>query len=334
MPANHRYVPLPEDPDEHPLRNLIPAYERARDALAEAKTLDEVKSIPEEFDRLRAVGRIVDDFEFELMLAEIKLREVRRLGEISLGLDKAKGGRGKTVSDDGNGFKLDTLRRAGIARSTAYRAEVVATIELRHFEDYLKECRSERKPVTVNALLEKVSTRCQVAELDDGSLDTRTREERANRHARHRQHEVASARKPLDKILRLIERKLTNDEQRIEVALVAASRLGLPRDREMLIRLLSEDKVAEGISRRKGEERSLHICRLIEDSLSHVRDEELANEGFMPQVRESVQRRMVKAEREARAEAEDGLLDVPPEAGRLDNETTRTGNWIADPQRD
>jgi hypothetical protein len=139
-------------PEDHTLRDLIPAYEKARAALAKAKSLDEVKSIPKEFDRLRAADRIVEDFEFELMLAEIKLREVRRIGEISRGLEKSKGGRKRTSSDDGkSSFKQATLEKASISKSRAYRAEKVAAIEQHHFDKYLKEAagRGSRSPSTI-----------------------------------------------------------------------------------------------------------------------------------------------------------------------------------------
>jgi hypothetical protein len=36
----------PKPPEDNMLRDLIPAYEEAREALAKAKTLDEVRSIP------------------------------------------------------------------------------------------------------------------------------------------------------------------------------------------------------------------------------------------------------------------------------------------------
>jgi hypothetical protein len=296
-----RFVPPPQE--DKALRDLIPAYEQARDALAKAKTLDEVKSIPKKFDRLRAAGRISDDFEFDLKLAEIKLGEVRRIGEISRGLEKSKGGRGKTGSDDGNSFKLTTLAEAGISKSRAYRAENVAAIEQHHFDEYLKECRLERKPVTVNDLLETVSTRVRVADLDDRDLDAETAERQARRQAQQREHGVSTiARRPLDKILRLVERKLRDDkdEQLIELALVAASYFNFRRYREILARLLSDDAVTDAIRARKGEERSLLIYRLLEDLGSELRGEELAEDGFMPPARESVQRRVIRAKREGR----------------------------------
>ncbi len=182
------YVVPRQDPEDQALRDLIPSYEKARDAVAAAKTLDEVRSIPKQFDQLRAAGRITANFDFELMLAEIKLSAFRRIGEISFGLEKSKGGRGKkTVSDDENSFKLATLAKAGIAKSTAYRAERVAKIEQRHFDQYLKECRQQRKPITVNDLLETVLTRLQVADLDDRDQDARTKQMRARHQAYQRE---------------------------------------------------------------------------------------------------------------------------------------------------
>jgi hypothetical protein len=286
-------------PEDNALPALIPAYEKARAALAKTKTLDEVKSIPKEFDRLRAAGRISDDFDFELILAEIKLREFRRIGEISRGLEKSKGGRGKTVSDDGNSFKLTTLAKAGISNTRAYRAENVAAIEQHHFDKYLKECRRARKPVTVNDLLETVATRVRGADRNGRSLETAERQ--ASRPAQQRE-----ALHPLAKILQQVERKLRpeKEEQLIELALVAACYLD-SSDREILVRLLSDNTVAETIRARKGEDRHLFISRLREGLCSNPGDEELAERGFMllmppawpnaafmPPARESGQRRV------------------------------------------
>jgi hypothetical protein len=39
-------APKPPPPEDNTLRDLIPAYEEAREALAKARTLDEVRSIP------------------------------------------------------------------------------------------------------------------------------------------------------------------------------------------------------------------------------------------------------------------------------------------------
>jgi len=306
--------PPRHDPEEDTLRELIPAYENAKDALREALTLDEVQSITSEFDQLRAAGRIDSDVDFELTLAELKLREFRRVGEISSGLEKSKGGRGKTVSDDGNSsanFKLARLQQAGISPSRAYRAERVAGISESEFEKILEACRNERKAVTVNDVLNRVEMQRRVADLDGVDLDEGSRHQRAESHARRREHEIHRDRKDVEHVLRRLDRQLSDKHwQRIEVALIAASGLPLTSDLETLLQLLRDEDVISTIRSKRGEARALFIHRLLEDMTHETQHEEYADEGFMPGVFESKVRQVAKAIRGTRAEAEAEKADT------------------------
>ena len=72
------------------------------------------------------IARIVD---LERWVAEIKLRAVVRIGELSRELETAPSGPGRGVKSRPNGgtpFKAQALKSAGISRSAAHRAEQIA----------------------------------------------------------------------------------------------------------------------------------------------------------------------------------------------------------------
>jgi hypothetical protein len=79
--------------------------------------------------RLAAYVRIRDDSDSERRFAEIRLRAIRKIGELSRELDKAQAGRPpkEILPSDGNNLtKAETLAQAGISTSTAYRYEELA----------------------------------------------------------------------------------------------------------------------------------------------------------------------------------------------------------------
>jgi hypothetical protein len=165
------------DNDEHPAfltvmerahRNhqrplpTIRQYEQMRKAIAEVQRVDEAKDIHDKAEALRAYARIRHDLDLEIMMAQIKLRAVRRIGEISLTLDKSKGGRGKTLASAGKRLKKDELAKAGISISAAHRAEQIAVIPIQEFDDYLEERREDSRPATIREMLISVAQRHKV----------------------------------------------------------------------------------------------------------------------------------------------------------------------------
>jgi pimeloyl-CoA synthetase len=90
----------------------------AEDVLADRAPLDAA---------IKAYCRLRDDREGEVDFAEIRLRAIRRIGELSRELeisDQARGGRHPTV---GKLTKSDALTEAGLTRSTATRYEELAS---------------------------------------------------------------------------------------------------------------------------------------------------------------------------------------------------------------
>jgi len=60
--------------------NGLTRYETARSALAETRSIDEVKDIHDKAEARRAYGRMANDTQLEMDAAELRLRAERRLG--------------------------------------------------------------------------------------------------------------------------------------------------------------------------------------------------------------------------------------------------------------
>lgn len=159
---------------QRPLPALIPKYEETLRALAECRRVDEAKDIRDKAEALQAYARMVHDHEAETLLAGIKLRAIRRIGEISRSLDKSPGGRGRTLANAGkSSLKSATLAAAGISLSAANRAEHIAAIPIQEFDGYLEMKSAELKAVTAQEMLtsvvkrQKVDRRAGVGDWDD-----------------------------------------------------------------------------------------------------------------------------------------------------------------------
>jgi hypothetical protein len=163
-------------------------YEAACRALAECKSVDEVKSWADKAAAMQAYGRMAKDKTLEVDAAEIRIRAERRLGEM-LAATKADGGlnqgtRGQLAGKDETGDVLavdtndrqkvaPTLAQAGISKDLSSRAQKLAAVPEADFEAALAEKRErDRKEGSrVSAKLERAGAKVlqQQAELaDDG----------------------------------------------------------------------------------------------------------------------------------------------------------------------
>lgn len=130
------------------IRNDSPLakYEAARNALAVASSVDEVKDIKDKAEALRLYAQQSKDTEMERWFAEIKARAYRRMGEISLSLDNAAN---QYALPSTGQSKNRTLKKAGISTSVANRCEQIAKIPEPEFEEYLNR---SAEPIKIAAL--------------------------------------------------------------------------------------------------------------------------------------------------------------------------------------
>lgn len=143
--------------------NLV-KYEAACRALAECKSVDEVKSWSDKAAAMQAYGRMAKDRTLELDASEIRIRAERRLGQL-LAAQKADGGlnpkatlkRGPVLVTDEDGEKAPKLSQSGITYDQSSRAQKLAAVPNDEFEAALAEKREReaKEGARVTARLEK-----------------------------------------------------------------------------------------------------------------------------------------------------------------------------------
>ena len=146
-------------------------YEAACRALAECKSVDEVKTWADKAAAMQAYGRMAKDKTLEVDAAEIRIRAERRLGEM-LAAQKADGGLSKGAA--GAGVNQHTpaevrssvttapkLAEVGISKDLSSRAQKLAAVPEAEFEAELaaKRERDQKEGARVTARLEKAGER-------------------------------------------------------------------------------------------------------------------------------------------------------------------------------
>jgi phage N-6-adenine-methyltransferase len=142
-----------------PNKGGLVRYEAACKAIAEAKSVDEVKGIRDVSEAMRAAARIAKNKQAEIDMAEIRFRAERRLGEM-MAAQRESGmlpeGRPKNGSSSDPFIKPVTLSEAGIDKHLADRARKFAAIPEQEFETEISDWRGrveeENERVTVNLL--------------------------------------------------------------------------------------------------------------------------------------------------------------------------------------
>ncbi len=132
-------------------------YEEARAALAACVKIDEARNIRDTAEAIRAYARQANDTEIESRAAEIKLRALRRLGELSREMPRAKPGGtingkkgGAKIDCPGGGqSKNDALADAGITRQQANRCEIIASLPEEHFEAKINAAKALGRPLRI-----------------------------------------------------------------------------------------------------------------------------------------------------------------------------------------
>lgn len=132
-------------------------YDEARRALQVCSSIDEAKDIGDKAAALAAYARQRNDVEMERWVAEIKLRAVVRIGELSRELDTAQGA---NQHRSNGGTKLDALKAAGITKTQAHRAEQLAD-HADEVEAYIARKAEQRKPVQFTEALAAVEAQAR-----------------------------------------------------------------------------------------------------------------------------------------------------------------------------
>lgn len=144
-------------------------YEAALHALAECKSVDEVKTWADKAAAMQAYARMAKDKTLEVDAAEIRLRAERRLGEMlasqKQGDGLAAGSRGQLAGKSADGLavlandrqkKAPKLADAGISKNLSARAQKLAAVPAAEFEKEVGEWRER-----VSAEGERVSAKLE-----------------------------------------------------------------------------------------------------------------------------------------------------------------------------
>ena len=123
-------------------------YEAACRALAEARSIDEVRDIRDKSAALKAYARMAKNKQLEVDAAEIRWRAERRVGELMNGTPKHRGNAQPRVT---NGPA--TLEEQGIDKHMADRARKLAAIPDAKFEQVMAEHRDAQEAVTNRTIL-------------------------------------------------------------------------------------------------------------------------------------------------------------------------------------
>ncbi len=118
-------------------------YNKAKLALSEAYSVDELSAIIDQSEIIKHAAQIVKDDEMVQMATEIKLRAERRFGEVSRELEKAKGNQYKSASSIP--LKKQVLSDVGVSEQMNHQFEKLAAIPEQEFEKALNTFKDEGK---------------------------------------------------------------------------------------------------------------------------------------------------------------------------------------------
>lgn len=139
---------------------VLVKYDQARFALQAAATVDEAKQIHDQARALKVYARQRKDSELHTWVAEIQLRAVMRIGEISGGLDasRERDSAGHLIATTGKQAKAAVLKAAGLSTSVAHRAEGLFA-HAAEVETYIARKTQAKKPVKVTEALRLIKRR-------------------------------------------------------------------------------------------------------------------------------------------------------------------------------
>lgn len=117
-------------------------YDAAKQAIAEYRTVDEVKDFRDKALAIEAYAKQANDYELERDAAVARVRAERRCGELLAEMDKAKGARGQLNGRDSSGGSVvrppeqetRTLSDLGITKDQSSKWQKLAAVPEAEFE--------------------------------------------------------------------------------------------------------------------------------------------------------------------------------------------------------
>lgn len=113
-------------------------WERAKRAIAEVKTVDEVKAIRDKAEAARVYAKQAGEgLEMQNNIAEVKIRAERRAGELLGEMKKNPGGRpAKNPLHNERGLSLQEM---GISHVQSHRWQSIAAVPQEEFDTHIVE---------------------------------------------------------------------------------------------------------------------------------------------------------------------------------------------------
>lgn len=149
-----------------PMRIMLARLDTAKQALAEAHSIEDVKDIRDKTQAIQAYLKQQEDSrEAQNYAAEIKLRAERRLGELTREIPREQGKRTDLTSVH-DGPKLAEI---GIPDTTRKRFEKIADLPTPVFEEYIQEQKEAGEVTTAGAL--NLARKIETEQRTNGAVD-------------------------------------------------------------------------------------------------------------------------------------------------------------------
>ncbi len=127
---------------------ILNNWDKAKQAIALCKDIDEVKQIRDKAEALRVYAKQAkESLEVQNNIAEIRLRCERRMGEFSKELETKPGTRTDLTSLH-RVVKFEVLKGAGIDTRIYQRYEAIASLPEKKFNEHIKEVKASKKELT------------------------------------------------------------------------------------------------------------------------------------------------------------------------------------------
>ncbi len=132
-----------------PVPQELSFLERARDALAEANTIEDVRQIHDQAEAARAYARSAAmGLEIQNQITVIKIGAERKMGEFLKGLSLRGGNRQAKAKR-----RAQNLADFGISQQQSYRWQAESCVPQEIFDDYVSRCIETKQEVTSAAVL-------------------------------------------------------------------------------------------------------------------------------------------------------------------------------------